>query len=112
MNYLALRRRGAEIRNKQLLCFLFALGAFAPRREMLLIVGGFFRAFSGSSQARRGRAWAENMKKDFCTVEAGRLLKTKAGKRANSIAPKKLMKTNDLYELCGKSLLLHENKGG
>ena len=63
MNYLALRRRGAEIRKKQLLCFLFALCAFAPRREMLLIVGGFFRGFSGSGQARQGRAWAEDMKK-------------------------------------------------
>ena len=80
MNDLAPRRRGAEIRNNQRLRFLFALCAFALPREMLLIVGGFFHKFSGRGQARLRRAWAENMEKDFFTLEPGRLLKTKAGK--------------------------------
>ena len=56
-----------------------------------------FHSFSGPGQARLGRAWAENMEKDFFAFEAGRLLKKKAWKCADSIAPNELMKTNDLY---------------
>jgi hypothetical protein len=42
---LAQRRKGAETRNRQLLCFVFDLCASASLHEMLLLVDEFFHTF-------------------------------------------------------------------
>jgi hypothetical protein len=39
------RRQGTEIRNKQLLCFSFALCGFAPLRDALLLAQELFYSF-------------------------------------------------------------------
>jgi hypothetical protein len=59
INNLTQRRQGAKTRKEQLVCFLCAFCAFAPLREMLLLIQGLFHSFKTMSAPPSGEVQSE-----------------------------------------------------